>query len=122
MVPLGGNGLNNLIISQKKVVRAIAGVTRREHTNSLFIELGLLKVNEINIFITCTFVFKSINGLIRLANYFHENFDHDHNLRRRELLRPPFVPTIQSQSSPRYYGCLMWNSLSQDYIYLYIYL
>ena len=106
--------LNNLIISQKKVVRAIAGVTRGEHTNSLFIELGLLKINEINIFITCTFVFKSINGLIRPANYFHENFDHDHNLRRRELLRPPFVSTTQSQSTPKYYGCLMWNSLPQD--------
>ena len=106
--------IKSLIIGQKKIIRAIMGVDSGYHTHDLFVELKILKINEINIFNTSVFVFKSLNGLTIPLDYFNNNNNNNFNLRNANTLRPPFVPSNQSQSSPRYYGCIIWNSLPQD--------
>ena len=103
--------MKTLIVSQKRLIRTIMNVNVREHTNNLFIELKILKIDEINYYCTSLFVFKSINNMIFPRNYFNYN---NNNLRNANELGPTFVPSGQSQSSPKYYGCLMWNSLPDD--------
>ena len=110
--------VNKLFISQKKIIRTIMNVNNREHTNALFLQLQMLKVNEINILCTCVFVFKSLNGMVFPFDYFHFNFNFNsnYNLRNSFNLRPPFAVSSQSQRTPKYYGCLQWNSLPSDVV------
>ena len=88
-------------------------VDNRNHTNALFLRLEMLKVNEINIFCDCVFIFKSLKRITFPYDYFHFNHN-NYNLRNSFELRPPFVPSSQSQRTPKYYGCLQWNSLPNE--------
>ena len=53
----------------------------REHTNNLFLENNLLKLNEINIYSTCVFILKSLNAMSFPINYFHFNVNNFYNLK-----------------------------------------
>ena len=53
--------LKQVITSQKRMLRTIAGAHRYAHTNSIFSELGILKLEDVNIYCCALYVFKSIN-------------------------------------------------------------
>ena len=85
---------------------------RYSHTNHDFYNLKLLKVPEINKYFSLIFVYRSLNYLIYPIDYFTRITNlNTVNLRNQNQLRPPFASSTQSQSSPQYYCCKLWNEL-----------
>ena len=104
--------INKLIKIQKRVVRIIMFRSRFAHTQNDFIDLKLLNIVNINRYFSSIFVYKSINNLAYPFNYFtFSNHVSYYNLRNSNDLRLPLVYSTQSQSSPSYYTCHIWNNL-----------
>ena len=104
-----------LVIAQKRIIRTIKYRKRYDHTNNDFLNLGFLKLKDINIYFCSIFVYKILNNLAQPLNYFHlVNESNTYNVRNSNNLRPPLVGSSQSQTSPAYYSCLVWNDLPID--------
>ena len=103
--------LNPLIVSQKRVIRTIKNRNRYYHTNNDFHTLGFLKIKEINTYFASIFVYKSLNRISYPFEYFRYNDNNDYNLRNINNLLAPLVNSDQSQRSPSYYCCDIWNNL-----------
>ena len=58
------SNLNKLIVLQKKIMRIICQVKPRTHTDPLFKHLGIIKVVDINKYLTGKFMFRWCNGLM----------------------------------------------------------
>ena len=56
------NALNCLVVLQKRVIRTIAGLRRRDHTHDTFTSLNILKFTDIISLTNAIFVFKALNG------------------------------------------------------------
>ena len=106
--------VNKLFVAQKRVIRTITYKSRYAHTHNEFVNLKLLKVSEINKYFSSIFVYKSLNNLAYPLNYFSSSNQYEYNLRNNSNLNLPFVRSNQSQSSPSYYTCNIWNSLPQE--------
>ena len=104
------NKTNRLFISQKKIMRTMAYRKRSDHTNELFSEFGLLKLDDINIYCSALFVYKALNGLIE-NNMFNVRVNNRYNMRNTNLLDTPLMLTQQSQSFIGYHGVKVWNEL-----------
>ena len=100
-----------LEIAQRNIVRTMMFRSKYSHTHNDFASLKLFKINDINFFSSCMFVYKSINQLTYPINYFNFNDNVFYNLRDNSNLRINFRRTNQGQSSPSFYGCHDWNSL-----------
>ena len=104
--------LQPLIVAQKKTIRTIKFRSRYYHTNADFLSLGFLKIKDINTYCASIFTFKSLNNLVHPTDYFgHVQDINNYPLRNALNLRPPLVHSAQSQSSPSYYCCYIWNNL-----------
>ena len=62
--------LKPLIVAQKSILRTIMFRSRYAHTNDDFYSLGLLKLEDINLFNSYLFTYKSLHGLSEPTNYF----------------------------------------------------
>ena len=76
----GGGGLacktymNTLFLLQKRIIRIIAGVNRRSHTDPIFKGLKLLKCNDINSYLIGRLMHRIYDGdIILLQSYFKKN-------------------------------------------------
>ena len=104
--------LKPLVILQKKIIRMVSGAGYLDHTNPLFKELKLLKLNDIHLLESAKFVYHQVN---LEHNYFIQNLSiHDHNTRDREDLRPPKPSNELSKRFITYSGCIIWNKLADD--------
>ena len=106
--------LERLKILQKKAMRIIAGVKPREHTDPLFKEFKLLKIKEINEFLTARFMFKIFKGTIidTLQELFLKNTDiHSYATRQSSEYHVPRVHTELSKRNIRFHGVKVWNNL-----------
>ena len=106
--------LNPLTIVQKRTVRTIAGLRKREHTNDAFHKFKILKLPDINIVLSGTFVYKCLNGLITNNNYFSTNINNRYHTRNYSNLYIPLMLSSQSQSNIRYHGAKVFNSLPNE--------
>ena len=104
---------NKIFTAQKKIIRTIMYRNKFYHTNSDFLNLNILKVNEINTYFSGIFVYKSLNNLSFPSNYFFsvENLVPSYNLRNLTNLRPTQAGSLQSQSSPSFYCSNTWNNI-----------
>lgn len=105
----GKTKLKPLFLSQKKIMRTIAGATRYAHTNDIFRSHRLLKLEDINTYCSAIFVFKALfcQNNQELFNYRANN---QYNLRNNPL-QIPLMTTNQSQTSILYHGVKVWNNL-----------
>ena len=104
--------LKPLIIAQKRTIRSIKFRSKYHHTNDDFYSLAFLKVEEINSYCSSVFTYKSLNSLTYPTDYFtFVGNPNNYPLRNSINLRTPQFRSAQSQTSPSYYGCLIWNSL-----------
>ena len=74
---------------QKKAIRLITGAKYNSHTDILFKDLGILKVQDVFILQCAKFYYKFVHNNLPLyfKNFFHRNIDiHDHNTRNRGQL------------------------------------
>ena len=96
--------LNPLIILQKKAIRIINNTSYLHHTNNLFFNCSILKLNDIHRFNLVKYMYK-LND--------HSTFtrSHDYLTRSRNLLNPNFHRLTVTQNSVSFKGPLEWNKL-----------
>ena len=96
--------LQPLIVLQKKIIRIINNACYHQHTNPLFYQNRILKLQDIHFFTLAVFMFKNQNSPI----FYHP---HLQNTRNRELPRPVFQRLTLTQRSVFFKGLTVWNSL-----------
>ena len=109
----GKTMLNSLEVSLKKVIRTISYKAKNDHTNELFKQLGLLKLDDINTYCSAIFVYKSLNNHSNVG-LFAYNDNERYILRNAKELKIPLMTTKQSQTSINYQGVKVWNDLPED--------
>ena len=96
---LWGVEVKNLEVIQKRAIRLITGSNYIAHTEPLFIQLGLLKVQDIFKLRLLKFYYKLCYGT--LPHYFNHNREiiERQPVRplRQHLIHPPFLRTVYAQ-------------------------
>ena len=106
---------NKLRKLQKRAIRIIAGVKRRESTDPLFNKFNLLKLNEINKYMTGRFMFKVFSHHILdiFQELFLRNCDvHSHDT--RQLTTHYILPKVRTEYCKRgirFHGAKLWNKI-----------
>ena len=104
--------IHKLIILQKKVIRIITRSDRLSHTHPLFLELGLLKLPDINFLQQLSFVYDSLQEYSPSYSLFKFNFEvHRYNTRIAKDLHLPQPRLTAFKHSIRYTGPLNWNDI-----------
>ena len=103
-----------LIILQKKCLRIICKVDFLEHTDPLFSETKLLKIEQIYKVNCAQFIYKCYNT--NIFNEFKSKLItqreiHNYNTRGNSQLRLPFTKLKKYQQSFFYVGIKMWNEI-----------
>ena len=114
-VVLWGNAFQTymkpLYIIQKRVIRTITFSNRYDSTGTLFVNLRMLKMDEIFSYFATLFVFKSINNL-NMFNSDFEVFNHDHNTRGQHVnMAVPRSTTNHAQRHILFTGPILWINL-----------
>ncbi len=105
--------LNCLVVTQKRAVRTITGLRRRDHTNNAFTNLKILKFHDLIIMFSSLFVYKSLNSLLDTENYFTTNNPNPHQTRNHPIYLPR-TRSSQTQTHIKYHGAKTFNSLPPD--------
>lgn len=105
--------LRPLEVVQKRAIRIIDGLCKREHTNASFYKYNLLKLHDINIFSCSNFIFKCLNGLA-INIFFLNQINRRYPTRNNNTLIVPFVSSSQSQTNVKFYGPKFYNELPCD--------
>ena len=100
-----------LTIIQKRVIRIISSATYYQHTQPLFKELKVLKLNDIHKLEVLKFVHNQINTLNPVIRYQQVSATHDRQIRNRANLRPDKPLSDISKRFLAYNGCILWNDL-----------
>ena len=82
-----------------------------EHTSPIFRELKLLKIHDLIVFQTLTFVYRSLNTYTVDTGF--RTLTHDIQLRQTGNLRTPLCRTSHAQRSVVSRGTKHWNQLSE---------
>ena len=106
--------LNSLVLLQKRIIRIITGSKRLSHTNPLFRELGLLKLQDVNKFMIGKFMFRWYHN--ELPNIFCDKFEfvrnvHGYGTRQKDHLYIPKVKTERGKNKITYRGPVIWNQI-----------
>ena len=102
--------ISQIILAQKRVIRTVRNLQRRDHTNESFASLKVLKFVDVVNYFHAVYVFKSLNG-IKENNYFHRRTNAAYNLRNGDTLQTPVASSTQTQRFIAYHGAKIWNSL-----------
>ena len=115
--------LNKLLILQKKIIRIIAGVKPRNHTEPLFKALNILNVFNINKYLIGRFMFHVYHGnaLEAYKKMFTKNNDiHNHDTRQSAHYHLPLAhKDVTKRSSIHYRGVVIWNEIMKCGIKIY---
>ena len=106
--------LEKILLLQKKCLRIIFNLNPLAHTDELFFENKILKVNEIYSFQLGQFMFKFNNKKAPqiFDNIFHRNDTvHNYPTRRSNEFHLPLLRTILAQNTFVYTGPKFWNGL-----------
>jgi hypothetical protein len=109
--------LHKLVILQKKAVRLIAGIRKREHTGPSFSELHLLRIDQIKDLQICEFFFRLEHGLIPsvFQGYLpHASDIHSHFTRNSSAYRPVKAKSNTRRFTVKFYGTKVWNTIPID--------
>ena len=100
--------LQSLVVLQKRALRTIFGVTYYAHTNPLFFESRVLKLEDVHKYSVACYVYKE-------KLYVNPNFmiQHSYNTRNSVSLNPRFKRLALTQNSIEYVGPTIWNILPE---------
>ena len=108
--------INPIIILQKKVIRVINGSGYFDHTDPIFKDLKILKVEDLFYYFICIYSFKVMKNL-KYAELFTKICDfqvsHGHSLRSDEL-RLPYVNILKFKQSIIYQVASNWNKIPNN--------
>ena len=106
--------ITTLYLIQKKALRNMCGVNRRESTDPLFSKLEIMKFPDLNLLLTSRFMFRLNRGDVPdiFSNFFTCNTDvHGYSTRQQHHLHVPCERSKLRQFSIRYRGAIVWNSI-----------
>jgi len=106
--------LKPLELSQKRAIRALSVVGRRDHTAPLFEHWRILPIKNQITYSSAIFAFKDINNLIDSNNFLTFNNNPQYNLRNNDNLRIPQTSNTHSQKFLKYRAVKDWNAISID--------
>ena len=98
---------------QKRAVRIISGVKPRTHCDPLFRENNLLSLQDIHKYLIGKLMYRVYNNeLVIFQSWFQMNNKfHDYETRQSEQYHIPCFRTNLGQSSLRFSGAKIWNSI-----------
>lgn len=105
---------DKLFILQKKALRIINGLKRRDCLDTVFPKLGILKFTDINLYLICRFMFRLYRGEVPdiFTDLFVTNMDiHEHNTRQCHHFHVFGEKSNLGKFSIRYRGMIAWNSI-----------
>ena len=111
------SNLDKLSKIQKKLVRIINNSEFNAHTYPIFLNLNILRFDQINRYATALFIFKAINNIMPLIlhNFFQFTSDiHRYFTRQSSNLYVPRSRTNLYNFSIKYHGALVWNSIPHN--------
>ena len=106
--------MNSIFLLQKKALRICTNSSFLAHTDPLFYQLNVLKVNDINSFQTAIFMFRyTKNSLPQTFNdYFLYNKNvHSYPTRARNDIHLNNPRILLAHKSLRHHGPDVWNAL-----------
>ena len=106
--------LNHILLLQKKAVRICTNSFYLMHTNPLFHQLKILKVDDINVLQTSLFMFKYKKEALPtiFRNYFTYNRNiHSYPTRTRNNIHLHNPKILLAHKSLRHHGPDIWNTL-----------
>ena len=106
--------LQSIHSAQKRLIRLILKKKRYEHSNPLYIQLKLLKLQDICTMNACLFIFKSINNFIFCPITIEARPPGPYNLRNIAPLEIPFSRSTQTKRFIRIRGPQLWNALPES--------
>ena len=113
------SNLDRIIKLQKTAVRIITFSDQHTHSNPLFIELNLLKVEDVFKFQIILSVYDFINNALpKSLNHLFEinNTTHQHDTRSKPCLHlPKFNSVTFGKNSLSYNGSVLWNDFSKHF-------
>ena len=111
--------LQKLHVLQNKIVRIIAGVSRRTSSDHLYCELNILKLKKLYLYAVGLCMYKYENDM--LPELFKDMFIkvtdvHEHDTRNAttDQLYIPIYGTVRGQKSFKYAGVRTWNYILQS--------
>ena len=113
---LWGVEVKNLEVIQKRAIRLITGSNYIAHTEPLFIQLGLLKVQDIFKLRLLKFYYKLCYGTLpHYFNHYREIIERQPvRPLRQHLIHPPFLRTVYAECTPLYQLIKLINILKTD--------
>ena len=99
--------LQPLVVLQKRAIRLISGSSYLAHTNPLFLEHKVLKLNDVTFYFTWVYMYKKSDRYDRVGN-------HSYNTRNAQNLRENYHRLNTSQRSLDRIGPSYWNQLPSD--------
>ena len=102
--------LYSLEVALKKTVRVMTFCGYYDHTSPLFNNLGLLKLNNIRIYMSLLYVYKSLQKGSSLFVRYHHNA-HYTRANNLSLVQLPNVFSTHSRRGIRWTGVELWNVL-----------
>ena len=113
---LWGVEVKNLEVIQKRAIRLITGSNYIAHTEPLFIQLGLLKVQDIFKLRVLKFYYKLCYGTLpHYFNHYREIIERQPvRPLRQHLIHPPFLRTVYAECTPLYQLIKLINILKTD--------
>ena len=106
------SSIDPLLKLQKRAVRIIMNLRRRESTTVFFGKLRILKMEDIYIFSGTIFMYKFINKMLppMFDNFYTvNNAVHKYNTRQSDYLHTPIFKSFLGSSSIRSRGVKLWT-------------
>ena len=106
--------LNRIFLIQKKIIRSMTNSDYLAHTNPLFSELQIYKLDDIYYTEIAKFMFRSDKCLLPepLSNIYTETTNiHSYNTRQISHIRPPAILKRLTQLSMLSSGPNIWNGI-----------
>ena len=109
--------LNNVVLVQKKLIRILTCSPFRAHTEPLLMANRLMSLSNINMYMTCIFVYQCLNGCVPdIFNDFYacNRNIHVHDTRQASDLNVPYGRLDIRQNRMKIHGANMWNSIPEN--------
>ena len=111
------SNFSKLFLKQKRVIRIISKAEFRDHTNPLFKNLKILKLNDLIKLRSAIFMYKANKNTLptNLQSMFKENtVNKNYNFRNKQEYFHKYVRTKQKQMCLSVLGIKLWNSLDNE--------
>ena len=109
--------LDKLVTAQKRIIRIVDKTHYLEHTNDIFYNLGLLKVNDINVYITAIFMYNYEKKLVPTCfrgMFMKNEHVHQYKTRHAHQYRTAKHKTDIVKYSLKIQGPKIWKNLPSN--------